>query len=66
MKPNGSERCSSANGKRDVVRVPIPRSAAATFNSVAGITGIAVEDLYSAMISTSADALTSKLATTKH
>ena len=56
----------ATDGKRNVVRVPIPRSAAAIFDSVAGITGISVEDLYSAMISTSADALASELATTKH
>ena len=50
-------------GKGDVVRVSIPRSAAATFDSVAGITGIAVQDLYTAMIVSSADAFFSALAT---
>ena len=39
-----------------VMRVPIPKTAAATFAAVAGVTGIQVEDLYTAMITSSADA----------
>ena len=49
--------------KGEVLRVPIPRSAAATFDSVAGIKGVQVEDLYSAMLVSSADAFFSALAT---
>ena len=32
--------------KGEVLRVPIPRSAAATFDSVAGITGVQVEAIF--------------------
>ena len=50
-------------GKGEVRRVPIPRSAAAMFDSVAELTGVQVEGLYSAMIVSSADAFFSALAT---
>ena len=49
-------------GKGDVVRVPIPRSAAATFASVAEITGVPVQELYTAMLTSSADAFFAALA----
>ena len=45
------------------MRVSIPKSAAATFATVAGITGVQVEELYTAMITSSADAFFSALAT---
>ena len=48
---------------QDVVRVPIPRSAAAAFAAISGITGIPVQDLYTAMIVSSADAFCSTLST---
>ena len=50
-------------GKGEVMRVSIPKSAAATFATVAGITGVQVEELYTAMITSSADAFFSAQAT---
>ena len=47
----------------DVLRVPIPRSAAVTFASVSEITGVPVQELYTAMIVSSANAFFSTLST---
>ena len=46
-----------------VVRVSIPRSAAAAFAAISGITGVPVPELYTAMIVSSADAFCSTLST---